>query len=124
LPGVSSDQQVTCLVANHRQREKRRGGSPRGVKPTAELPGGRNTIRSLDNKYENEGLPVPSPLPSGEVRQLRETGNVNSVDMISRSQRRPRKAKSNAQAARNTGRQREILQSEEQFPAEPLQRFL
>lgn len=43
--------------------EKRRGGSPRGVKAAAKLPGGGKTIRSLDDTYQNEGLPTRSPLP-------------------------------------------------------------
>ena len=92
--------------------EKRRGGSPRGVKPTAKLPGGSKTIRSLDDTYANEGLPTRSPLPPGEIRHLHETGAVNFVEKISKSQLLPRKTKSNAQAAKNTGRQPEILQSE------------
>ena len=92
--------------------EKRRGGSPRGVKPTAKLPGGSKTIRSLDDTYENEGLPVRSPLPPGEVRHLQETGSVNFVDKIGKSQLLPRKSKPNAQTAKNTGRQPEISQSE------------
>ncbi len=92
--------------------EKRRGGSPRGVKPTAKLPGGSKTIRSLDDTYENEGLPVRSPLPPGEVRHLRETGAVNFVEKIGKSQMIPRKSKPNAQTAKNTGRQPEISQSE------------
>ena len=92
--------------------EKRRGGSPRGVKPTAKLPGGSKTIRSLDDTYANEGLPTRSPLPPGEVRHLHDTGAVNFVEKISKSQMIPRKSKSNAQTAKNTGRQPEILQSE------------
>ena len=92
--------------------EKRRGGSPRGVKPTAKLPGGSKTIRSLDDTYENEGLPVRSPLPPGEVRHLRETGSVNFVDKIGKSQLLPRRSKPDAQTAKNTGRQPEISQSE------------
>ena len=82
------------------------------MKPTAKLPGGSKTIRSLDDTYENEGLPVRSPLPPGEVRHLRETGAVNFVEKIGKSQLIPRKSKSNAQAAKNTGRQPEISQSE------------
>jgi hypothetical protein len=82
------------------------------VKPTAKLPGGSKTIRSLDDTYANEGLPIRSALPPGEVRHLQETGAVNFVDKISRSQMIPRKSKSNAQTAKNTGRQPEISQSE------------
>ncbi|MEZ6032064.1 MAG: hypothetical protein R3C17_03160 [Planctomycetaceae bacterium] len=92
--------------------EKRRGGSPEGVKAEAKLPGGSKTIRSLDDTYENEGLPVRSPLPPGEVRHLQETGTVNFVDKISKSQLIPRKSKPNTQTAKNTGRQLEISQSE------------
>ena len=43
--------------------EKRRGGSPRGEKAAAKLPGGSKTIRSQDDTYQNEGLPTRSPLP-------------------------------------------------------------
>ena len=38
--------------------EKRRGGSPRGEKAAAKLPGGNKTIRSRDDAYQNEGLPT------------------------------------------------------------------
>lgn len=92
--------------------EKRRGGSPPGVKQTAKLPGGSKTIRSLDDTYANEGLPTRSPLPPGEVRHLHDTGAVNFLEKISKSQIIPRKSKSNAQTAKNTGRQPEISQSE------------
>ena len=92
--------------------EKRQGGSPPGVKPTAKLPGGSKTIRSLDETYANEGLPIRSSLRPGEIRHLQETGAVNFVEKISTSQLIPRKSKSNAQTAKNTGRQPEILQSE------------
>lgn len=59
------------------------------MKPTAKSPGGSKTIRSLDGTYENEGLPVQSP-PPGEVLQLRETGTVNFVEKIGKSQLLPR----------------------------------
>ncbi|MCA9009162.1 MAG: IS110 family transposase [Planctomycetaceae bacterium] len=92
--------------------EKGRGGSPRGVKPTAKLSGGSKTIRSLDDTYENEGLSVRSPLPLGEVRHLRETGAVNFVEKSSVATD-PQRIKTGTQTAENTRRQPEISQTEE-----------
>jgi hypothetical protein len=82
------------------------------MKPTAKLPGGGETIRSLDDTYESEGLPVRSRRQPGEVRQVRETGAVNLVHEIGngKSQMLPRKSKTNAQTAKNEGWQPEILQ--------------
>ena len=92
--------------------EKRRGGSLKGVKAEAKLPGGSKTIRSLDDTYANEGLPPRSPLPPGELRHLKDTGTAQFVEKINAPQTIPRKAKPNAQTAKNTGRQLENTQSE------------
>ena len=92
--------------------EKRRGGSPRGVKAAAKLPGGSKTIRSLDDTYQNEGLPTRSPLPPGELRHLANTNTLQFAEKISGSQVIPRKPKASGQSHKNTGRQPEISQSE------------
>ena len=92
--------------------EKRRGGSPRGVKAAAKLPGGSKTIRSLDDTYQNEGLPTRSPLPPGELRHLANTNTLQFAEKISGSQVIPRKPKTSDQTHKNTGRQPEISQSE------------
>ena len=104
--------------------ERRRSGNPRGVKAEAKLPGGSKTIRSLDDTYANEGLPIRTSLPPGEVRHLQETRMVDFVEKISKSQLIPRKSKPNAQTSKNTGRQLENTQSEKQFPTDPLQRYI
>jgi transposase len=92
--------------------EKRRGGSPRGVKPTAKLPGGVKTIRSLDDTYANEGLPTRSPLPPGELRHLKETGTQQFAEKISAPQLIPRRSKTAAKPRKNTGQQPPILNPE------------
>ncbi len=91
--------------------EKRRGGSPRGVKATAKLPGGSKTVRSLDDTYQNEGLPTRSPLPPGELHHLANTNTLQFAEKISGSQVIPRKPKVINQTHKNTGRQPEISQS-------------
>ena len=85
--------------------EKRRGGSPPGVKAEAKLPGGSKTIRSLDDTYHNEGLPTRSPLPPGELRHLKDTGTAQFAAKISEAQVIPRKSKSTVQTRKNTDRQ-------------------
>jgi hypothetical protein len=92
--------------------EKRRGGSPRGVKAAAKLPGGSKTIRSLDDTYQNEGLPTRSPLPPGELRHLANTNTLQFAEKLRGSQVIPRKPKSRGQTHKNTGWQPEISQSE------------
>ncbi|MCB1041228.1 MAG: IS110 family transposase [Acidimicrobiales bacterium] len=78
--------------------EKRRGGCGKGVKPEAILPGGGRSVRSLDEVYENEGLPARSPLPTGEVRHLKETETLEFAEKISAPQRVPRKSNATTKA--------------------------
>ena len=82
------------------------------MKAEAKLPGGSKTIRSLDDTYANEGLPIRSTLPPGEIRHLKETGSRNFVEKIGKSQLIPRKPKPDSQTAKNTGRQPQISQPE------------
>ena len=84
--------------------EKRQGGSPRGVKPTAKLPSGSKTIRSLDDTYQNEGLPTRSPLPARELRHPANTNTLQFAEKISASQVIPRKASASAQTHRSAAR--------------------
>jgi hypothetical protein len=58
-------------------------------KAEAKLPGGSKTIRSLDDTYANEGLPIRRSLPPGELQHLQETRTVDFVEKISKSQRIP-----------------------------------
>jgi transposase len=50
---------------------RRRGGSPKGVKCAAKLPGGSRTIRSLPEVCRSEGVPAPLPLSPGERRVVK-----------------------------------------------------
>lgn len=72
--------------------EKRRGGCGKGVKATAKLPGGSRSVRALDDVYTNEGLPIRSPLPPGELSMLKQTGMNAFNDSISRPHIVPRSA--------------------------------
>lgn len=85
--------------------EKRRRGSPKGVKSEAILPAGGRSVRSLDDVYENEGLPTRSPLPAGEVRHLNDTGTLEFAEKISAPQVVPRRSKTTTKPNKNKGQQ-------------------
>ena len=85
--------------------EKRRGGNPKGVKCVAKLEGGSRAIRALDDVYQNEGLPVRSTLPGGELQHLSDTRTLQFAETISNPQRVPRNTgKPRGQSRKNTGR--------------------
>jgi len=69
---------------------RRRGGSGKGVKSTAKLPGGSRTIKSLAEALRIEGLPAPRPLSPGERRTVREAGCTVFVAQIAEPQLVPR----------------------------------
>lgn len=85
--------------------EKRRGGTPKGVKCEAKLPGGGRTVRSLDEVYQNEGLPGRPALTSGEQRTVEQTETAGFVQTISQSRVIPRKQTGKVQATAITGKQ-------------------
>ncbi|MHB8638146.1 MAG: hypothetical protein ACYC96_16945, partial [Fimbriimonadaceae bacterium] len=50
--------------------DRRKGGTPKGEKSVAKLPGGGRTVKSLPRVCREEGLPAPQPLRPGERRML------------------------------------------------------
>jgi transposase len=72
--------------------KRRPGGSPKGTKCTAKLPGGGRTIRSLPEVCRSEGLPPPGPLSPGEQRTVAANGCDAFVQQIARTQLVPRRA--------------------------------
>ena len=50
--------------------ERRKGGTGKGVKAAAKLPGGSRTVKSLAKVLASEGLPEPRPLSHGEQRTV------------------------------------------------------
>jgi hypothetical protein len=69
---------------------RRKGGSPKGTKCVAKLPGGSRTIRSLAAACEIEGLPKPQPLSPGEQRMVKTAGCDGFVAEIAAARRTPR----------------------------------
>lgn len=78
---------------------RRRGGSPKGTKATAKLPGGSRTIRSLPEVCQSEGLPAPKPLSAGEQRTVRAAGCEAFVTQIAQTQVVPRRGRSEKRTA-------------------------
>jgi transposase len=77
--------------------KRRKGGSGKGIKPTAKLPGGSKTIKPLDVIYWQEGLPGRKPLKAGELKHLAATGTMEFVEQIGQQEIIPRRK--TAQAA-------------------------
>lgn len=71
--------------------QRRKGGSGKGVKATAKLPGGSKTIKPLDVIYHQEGLPLRQPLRAGELKMLKETDCEEFVRQIAQQQIVPRR---------------------------------
>jgi transposase len=74
--------------------QRRPSGPAKGVKAKAKLPGvpgGSRTIKSLDEVYQQEGLPSRQPLPSGETKHVAATDTTDFVAQISKSQTIPRR---------------------------------
>jgi len=77
---------------------RRRGGVPKGSRPTAKLPGGSRTIKSLDRIYAQEGLPARRPLAAGEQAMLERTDSAAFARSLDRERIVPRKNASKATA--------------------------
>ncbi len=71
--------------------KRRQGGTPKGRKSKALLPGGGRTIRSLDDVYRSEGVPGRKELTGGERRVLRRTGTDPFVDQLGEAKIVPRR---------------------------------
>jgi transposase len=73
--------------------ERRKGGSAKGTKCQAKLPGGSRTIKSLAAACQSEGLPLPRPLSPGEQRTVEQTQCVALVVQIATAHLVPRPPK-------------------------------
>jgi transposase len=71
--------------------ERRKGGSAKGTKSTAKLPGGSRTIKPLAEVYLQEGLPPARPLTAGEQRVVERTECGEFVGRIAQPQVVPRR---------------------------------
>ena len=76
--------------------QRRKSGSPKGVKCTAKLPGGSRTIKPLAEVCRAEGLPEPRPLSAGERRTVNAAGSGQFVAQIGQIQVVPRRTKRDA----------------------------
>jgi len=74
-------------------RARRKGGSAKGTKCQAKLPGGSRTIKSLAAACQSEGLPLPRPLSPGEQRTIEQTECATFVAQIAAHQVVPRAPK-------------------------------
>ena len=72
--------------------EHRKGGSPKGTKSVARLPGGSRVIRSLSGVCQSEGLPEPKPLSGGEKRTVTRCGCGTFVDQLANVHVVPRRS--------------------------------
>jgi transposase len=82
-------------LARHRVRatgERRIGGCPKGVGRHPNYGKGRpaRTIPSIDQLYEQEGLPPTTPLKDGELAMLRERKLINVVARNQQARRVPK----------------------------------
>jgi len=73
--------------------QRRRGGSPKGTKCVAKLPGGGRTIRSLAEVCQSEGLPEVHPLSRGERRTVKRADAEAFVAQIATAQIVPRRSR-------------------------------
>jgi transposase len=80
--------------------KRRRGGSAKGVKSQAKLPGGSRTIKSLDEVYAREGVPPRGALSDGERAMLARHEVTVYVEQITQSHVVPRKPKEPATQAK------------------------
>jgi transposase len=70
--------------------ERRKGGSPRGVKAQAKLPGGSRTIKSLAEVCHIEGVALPQDLSRGEQRTVEQSDCAAFVAEIAAARVVPR----------------------------------
>jgi transposase len=75
--------------------KRRRGGSPKGTKAAARLPGGSRTIKSLAGVCAAESLPPPKPLAPGEKRTVEHAGCDKFFRQIAKAQIVPRRKQVN-----------------------------
>jgi transposase len=71
--------------------QRRKGGTPRGTKCAAKLPGGSRTIKPLAAVCQSEELPAPRELSAGERRTIRRADCDAFVVKIAATQIVPRR---------------------------------
>jgi len=71
--------------------QKRTGGTAKGQKATAKLPGGSRTIKSLDTVYAEESLPPRHPLSAGESKHLEQSDTTAFVRSLHQDRVIPRR---------------------------------
>jgi transposase len=76
--------------------QRRKGGSPKGTKCLAKLPGGSRTLKPLAEVCRAEGLPQPTALRSGERRAIERAGCQEFVAEIGQSRLVPRRTGSSS----------------------------
>ncbi len=72
--------------------QRRKSGTPKGVKCRAKLPGGGRTIKSLAAICQSEGLPPPQEPAAGERRTIAAAGCESFVAQVAAAQVVPRAA--------------------------------
>jgi len=72
--------------------QRRKGGTPKGAKRQALLPGGGRTIKSLAAICQSEGLPPPQAPAAGEQRTIAAAGCEAFVTQVTATQVVPRAA--------------------------------
>jgi hypothetical protein len=73
--------------------QTRRGGTGKGEKAQAKLPGGSRTVKSLDRVLREEGLPQRREPPAGETKMLQATGCQPFVDSLAKERLVPRRSR-------------------------------
>ena len=100
--------------------ERRRGGSPKGTKCAAKLPGGSRTIKPLAEVCRIEGLPAPKTPPPGERRSIAAADCGEFVAQIGRAHVIPRNTGSSSLCRKDrpaTGKPATVKPATERSPA-------
>jgi len=87
----ATEKKLLCLRVKA-TGQRRKGGSPKGSKSVAKLPGGSRTIRALSGVCQAEGLPEPRPLSAGEKRTVARCGCGAFVDQLANVHVVPRRS--------------------------------
>jgi hypothetical protein len=75
--------------------ERRRAGTPKGVKAMAKSPSGpTRAVKALATVYRDEGLPARSEPTAAEIRMLEGAGLATFVDSLQSEHRIPRRLNS------------------------------
>jgi transposase len=99
MPQSTAAKLLTMRVRATGQRRK--GGTPKGQKSVAKLPGGGRTVKSLQRVCRDEGLPEPRPLAPGEQGMVAERGLDKFVASLASDQVVPRRKSSRGTTSRS-----------------------